>query len=198
MAGMIAIAMLIVGAAAMMVGLGYVLVAYDTESEGRYLERLATATAAGVLVGTVFMLYTSMNFYEVLLDSPNKSATWTFIVVAILIVLSVAAINFIASRGPSRRLRRDKHIERAVYVIGGFGIAGTALTGFTARIEPSHVVSWLVIVVSLGFPGIIVIMLAGSIVDGRDEKARAKEKTSRGSAGTLQRPVKEVVEGYGA
>jgi hypothetical protein len=176
MAGMIAMAMLMVGAATMMVGLGYVLVAYSAESERRYLERLAAAAAAAVLAGNIFMLYTSMNFYDVLLDSPDKLFTWTFIVVAILVVLSVATITCISSRGPGRRKLRDRYIERAVYVIGGFAVCGTALTGSTARIEPSHVVSWLVIIVSLGFPGMIVIMLAGSIVDGKDEKARAKDK----------------------
>jgi len=63
-----------------------------------------------------------------------------------------------------------------VYVIGGFGIAGTVLTGIAARIEPSPWVSWLVIIVSLGFPTIIVVTLAGATVDGKDEKARVKEE----------------------
>ncbi|UMB68898.1 hypothetical protein [Mycobacterium paraterrae] len=188
MAGMIAIAMLVVGAATMVVGLGYVLVAYNAESERRYLQRLATATAVGVLAGTIFMLYTSTNFYEVLLDSPDKLLTWTFIVVAILMALLIAVITYTSSRGSSRRERRDKYIEWSVYVIGGFGISGAALTGITARIDPSYAVSWLVIAVSAGFPGVIVIMLAGGIVDGRDEKARAKEKASPGSMGGLQRP----------
>jgi len=198
MAGMIAIAMLMVGAATMVVGLGYVLVAYNAESERRYLQRLATVTAVGVLAGNIFMLYTSTNFYEVLLDSPNKLFTWLVIVAAILTALSIAAITYMSSRGPNRRERRDKYIEWAVYAIGGFGICGAALTGITARIDPSPVVSWLVIIVSAGIPGVIVIMLAGGIVDGRDEKARAKEKTSRGSTGGPRRPVNDVVEGYGA
>lgn len=173
MAGMIAIAMLVVGAATMIIGLGYVLVSYDPESERRHLQRLATVTAGGVLVGATLMLFTSVNFYDELLDRPNQTLTWTFIVLAVVLVLSVSGVTYTFSRGPGKRQIRDTYIEWAVYVIGGFGISGTILTGVAARIDPSRWVSWLVIIVSLGFPAIIVAMLAGGTVDGKDEKARA-------------------------
>jgi cell division protein FtsW (lipid II flippase) len=178
MAGMIAMAMLVVGAATMIVGLGYVLVSYDPTTERRHLERLATVTAGGVLVGAIFMLYTSVNFYDELLDRPNQLMTWILIAVAILLVLAIAGITYKSSRGPGRRQMRDEYIEWAVYVIGGFGISGTVLTGVAARIDPSHWVSWLVIIVSLGFPAIIVVLLAGGTVDGKDEKARVKHHKS--------------------
>ena len=63
-----------------------------------------------------------------------------------------------------------------MYVVGGFGIVGTALTGIATRVDPSRWIAWLAIVVSLGFPAIIVVLLAGGTVDGKDETARVKEK----------------------
>jgi hypothetical protein len=177
MAGMIAMAMLVVGAAAMTVGLGYLLVSYDPKTDRNHLRRLAKVTTGGVLVGAIFMLFTSVNFYDELLDRPNHHLTWTLIVLAVVLVLSVSCVTYTSSRGPGgRRQIRDKYIEWAVYVIGGFGIAGTVLTGIAARIDPSRWVSWLVIIVSLGFPAIIVVTLAGGTVDGKDEKARVEEE----------------------
>ena len=177
MAGMIAMAMLDVGAATMTVGLGYLLVSYDPKSNRTHLQRLASVSAGGVLVGAIFLLFTSLNFYDELLDRPNHHLTWTLIILAAALVLACSCVTYTSSRGPGgRRQIRDKYIEWAVYVIGGFGIAGTVLTGIAARIEPSHWVSWLVIIVSLGFPTIIVVTLAGATVDGKDEKARVKEE----------------------
>lgn len=176
MAGMIADAMLVVGAATMIVGLGYVLVSYDPKSERRHLQRLATVAAGGVVIGAIFMLFTSVNFYDELLDRPNQHLTWTVILLAVVLVLSLSWIIYASSRGPGgRRQIRDKYIERAVYITGGFGIAGTVLTGIVTKLDPSRWVSWLVIIVSLGFPAVIVVMLAGGTVDGSDEKARVKE-----------------------
>jgi hypothetical protein len=177
MAGMIALAMLAVGAATMIVGLGYVLVSYDPKSDRSHLRRLATVMTWGVLIGVIFMLFTSVNFYDELLDRPNHRLTWTLIILAAVIILAVICFIYTSTRGPSgRRQIRDKYIESAVYTIGGFGITGTALTGIVTRIDPSHWASWLVIIVSLGFPAIIVVMLAGGTVDGKDEKARVIEE----------------------
>lgn len=177
MAGMIAIAMLAVGAATLSVGLGYVLVSYDPKSDRSHLQRLAAVTTGGVLVGTIFHFFTSVNFYDELLDRPNHHLTWTFIVLAVVLVSSLSCVTYVTSRGPGgRRQIRDKYIEWSVYLIGGFGIAGLVLTGIAARIDPSRWVSWLVIIVSLGFPAIIVVTLAGGTVDGKDEKARIKEE----------------------
>ena len=177
MEGMIAYAMLVVGTATMIVGLGYVLVSYDPKSDRTHLRRLATVTTGGILVGAIFLLFTSVNFYDELLDRPNHHLTWTLSALAIVLVLSLSCVTYRSSRGPGgRRQIRDKYIEWAVYMIGGFGIAGAALIGIAARIDPSHWVSWLVIIVSLGFPAVIVVMLAGGTVDGNDEKARAKEE----------------------
>jgi hypothetical protein len=177
MAGMVAVAMLVVGAATMTVGLGYLLVSYDPKSDRTHLQKLATVAAWGVLVGTIIMLFTSVNFYDELLDRPNHHVTWTLIFVAVAVVLSCSGVTYTSSRGPGgRRQIRDKYIEWAVYVIGGFGIAGTVLTGIAARIDSYRWVSWLVIIVSLGFSSIIVVMLAGATVDGKDEKARLKEE----------------------
>src|SRR6202012_3601312 len=167
MEGMIAYAMLVVGTATMIVGLGYVLVSYDPKSDRAHLRRLATVTTGGVLVGAILMLFTSVNFYDELLDWPNQHLTWTWIVLSVVVALLLSCLTYTLSRGPGgRRQIRDKYIEWAVYVIGGFGIAGTVLTGIAARIEPSHWVSWLVIIVSLGFPTIIVVTLAGATVAG--------------------------------
>jgi hypothetical protein len=177
MAGMIAMAMLDVGAATMTVGLGYLLVSYDPKSDRTHLQRLATISTGGVLIGAIFLLFTSVNFYDELLDRPNHRLAWTLIILTAALVLSCSCATYTSSRGPGgRRQIRDKYIEWAVYAIGGFGIAGTVLTGIAARIEPSHWVSWLVIIVSLGFPTIIVVTLAGAAVDGKDEKARVKEE----------------------
>jgi hypothetical protein len=158
--------------------LGYVLVSYDPQSERTHLRRLATVATAVILVGAIFLLFTSVNFYDELLDRPNRGLTLTLSSLAIVVVLSVSCVAYISSRGPGvRRKIRDKYIERAVYVIGGFGAAGILLTGITARIDPARWASWLVIIVSLGFPAIVVVMLAGGTVDGKDEKVKAKEKT---------------------
>jgi hypothetical protein len=176
MAGMVAVAMLVVGAATMIVGLGYVLVSYDPQSDRSHLRRLATVTTGGILVGTIYQLFTSVNFYDELLDRPNQKVTWTLIVLAVVLVLAIAGVIYASSRGPSGRQLRDKYIEWAVYVTGGFGIAGTVLIGVVTKIEPARWVAWSVIIVSLGFPAIIVSMLAGGTVDGKDEKARVQEK----------------------
>jgi uncharacterized membrane protein YidH (DUF202 family) len=177
MTGMIAVAMLAIGAATMMVGLGYVLVSYDPKSDRSHLQRLATVATAVFLVGVIFQLFTSVNFYDELLDRPNRRLTWTWVILAIVLVLALSGVTYASSRGPGgRRQIRDKYIDWVVYVIGGFGIAGTAFTGIVTKIDPSRWVSWLVIIVSLGFPAIIVVMLAGGTVDGKDEKARVKEE----------------------
>jgi hypothetical protein len=177
MVGMIAYAMLVVGVVTMIVGLGYVLVSYDPKSDLTHLRRLATITTGGVLVGATFLLFTSINFYDELLDRPNHHLIWASSVLAIVLVLSLSGVTYTSSRGPGgRRQIRDNYIDCAVYVIGGFGLAGTVLTGFAARVDPARWVSWLVIIVALGFPAIIVVMLAGGTVDGKDEKARVKEQ----------------------
>jgi hypothetical protein len=96
------------------------------------------------------------------------------------VVLSISCVTYLSSRGPGgRRKIRDSYIDGAVYVVGGFGIAGTVLTGVATRLEPSRWISWLAIIVSLGFPAIIVVMLAGGAVDGKDENARAMEEEAR-------------------
>jgi hypothetical protein len=183
MEGMIAYAMLVVGTATMIVGLGYVLVSYDPKSDRTHLRRLATVTTGGILVGAIFLLFTSVNFYDELLDRPNHHLIWALSVLAIMLVLSLSCVTYTSSRGPGgRRQIRDKYIEWAVYVIGGFGIAGTVLTGIAARVDPSRWVSWLVIIASLGFPAIIVVMLAGGTVDGKDERAQAKEEEEKAPA----------------
>lgn len=177
MMGLIGVAMLVIGAATMFVGLSYVLVSYDPQSNRNHLQRLATLAPIGVLVGVILMLFTSVNFYNELLDRPNRQLTWTLIILAIVFVGSLSCVTYAVSRGPgSKRRMRDKYIEWAVYVTGGFGIAGGALIGIVARIDPSRWVSWLVIIVSLGFPAIIVVTLAGGIVDANDEKARVDEE----------------------
>ena len=177
MVGMIAIAMLVVGAATLIVGLGYVLVSYDPTSDRNHLRRLATVTNGGVLIGAVLMLFTSVNFYDELLYRPNHHLTWTLIVLSVVLVLLLSCLTYTLSRGAGGRRRiRDKYIEWAVYIIGGFGIAGAVLTGIVARIDPSRWVSWLVVIISLGFPAIIVVTLAGGTVDGKDEQVRAKEE----------------------
>jgi hypothetical protein len=177
MEGMVAYAMLVVGTATMIVGLGYVLVSYDPESERTHLRRLATVTTGGILVGAIFLLFTGVNFYDELLDRPNRHLTWTLSLLASVLTLSLSCLTYRSSRGPGgKRQIRDRYIEWAVYVIGGFGIAGAGVIGIAARINPTYWVSWFVIIVSLGFPAVIVVMLAGGTVDGKDEKARVKEK----------------------
>jgi MFS family permease len=161
----------------MIVGLGYVLVSYDPKSDRTHLRRLAMVTTGGVLVGAIFLLFTSVNFYDELLDRPNHRLIWGLSVLAIISVLSVSCFTYISSRGPGgRRQIRDNYIDCAVYIIGGFGIAGAVLTGIAPRAGASSWVSWLVIIVSLGFPAIIVVLLAGGTVDGKDEIARVKEE----------------------
>jgi cell division protein FtsW (lipid II flippase) len=119
------------------------------------------------------MLFTSVNFYDELLDRPNRRLTWTLVLLAVVLVLSLSCVTYASSRGSGGKRRvRDKFIEVAVYATGGFGIAGTVLTGIVTKLEPARWVSWLVIIVSLGFPAIIVVMLAGGTVDGPDEKRR--------------------------
>jgi hypothetical protein len=176
MVGMIAFAMLVAGVAIMMVGLGYVLVSYDPESDRTHLRRLATLTTLGVLVGAIFLLFTSFNFYDELLNRPHHRRILVLSVLAIVVVFALSAVTYTTSRGPGgRRQIRDNYIDCAVYAIGGFGLAGAVLTGFVTRIDPSNWVSLLVIVVSLGFPAIIVVLLAGGTVDLKDENARVKE-----------------------
>ena len=183
MEGMIAYAMVVVGTATMIVGLGYVLVSYDPKSDRTHLRRLATITTGGILVGAVFLLFTSVNFYDELLDRPNHHLIWALSVLAIVVVLSLSCVTYTSSRGAGgRRQIRDKYIQWAVYVIGGFGIAGTVLTGIAARVDPSRWIPWLVIIASLGFPAMIVVMLAGGTVDGKDEKARAKQEEEKARA----------------
>ncbi len=177
MAGMMASAMLVVGAATMVVGLGYVLVSYDPKSDRSHLRRLATVMTVGILVGVIFVLFTSVNFYDELLDRPNHHVTWTLIILTVVLVLSLTCITYASTRGPgSRRETRDNYIEWAVYIIGAFGAVGTVLTGLAIRMETSHWISWLVVIVSLGFPAIIVVMLAGGTVDAKDEQARVEEE----------------------
>lgn len=177
MVGMISYAMLIAGTTSMIVGLGYVLVSYDPRSERTHLRRLATVATAGILVGSIVILFTSLNYYDELLDRPNRHRIWEWSSLAIVVVLAFSCVTFFSSRGPGgRRKVRDNYLDCAVYVVGGFGIAGTALTGIATRVNPSHWISWLAIIVSLGFPAIIVVLLAGGTVDGKDEKARFREE----------------------
>ena len=177
MVGMVSYAMLIAGTVTMIVGLGYVLVSYDPKSDRIHLRRLATVATVGILVGAIFMLFTSVNFYDALLDRPNRHLVWAWSSLAIVLVLSISCVTYLSSRGTGgKRKMRDSYIDCAVYIVGGFGIAGTVLTGIAARLEPSRWISWLVIIVSLGFPAIIVILLAGGAVDGKDETARAMEE----------------------
>jgi hypothetical protein len=186
MVGMTTYAMLVVGTATMIVGLGYVLVSYDPKSDRTHLRRLATITTLGVLVGAVFVLFTSVNYYDVLLDRPNHHLIWALTVLAIVFVLSRSCATYTSSRGPGRRRQiRDNYIDCAVYVIAGFGLVGTVLTGIATRVDPSRWVSWLVIIVSLGFPAIIAAMLAGGSVDGKDENARVKEEEEARAATPL-------------
>jgi hypothetical protein len=175
MVGMVTFGMLVVGIVTMIVGLGYVLVSYDPKSDRTHLRRLATGTTGGILVGATFLLFTSVNFYDELLDRPNHRLIWASSVLAIVLVLALSGVTYTSSRGPGRRRQiRDNYIDYAVYVIGGFGLAGAVLTGFVTRADSFRWVSWLVIIVSLGFPAIIVVMLAGGTVDGKDENARVK------------------------
>jgi D-alanyl-lipoteichoic acid acyltransferase DltB (MBOAT superfamily) len=177
MVGMIAIAMLVAGMATMIVGLGYVLVSYDPKSDRTHLRRLATLTTGGILVGAVFLLFTSVGFYDELLGRSNHNLIWASSVLAMVLVLALSGVTYISSRGPGgRRQIRDNYIDYAVYVIGGFALTGAALTGIATRVDGSRWVSWLVIIVSLGFPAIIVVLLAGGTVDGKDEIARVKEE----------------------
>lgn len=177
MVGMVSYAMLIAGTVTMIVGLGYVLVSYDPKSDRIHLRRLATVATAGTLVGAIIMLFTSVNFYDALLDRPNRQLVWAWSGLAIVLVLSISCVTYLSSRGTGgRRKIRDTYIDFAVYVVGGFGIAGTALIGIATKLDPSRWISWLVIIVSLGFPAIIVVMLAGGAVDGKDENARALEE----------------------
>jgi hypothetical protein len=182
MVGVIAFGMLVIGTATMIVGLGYVLVSYDPTSDRAHLRRLATIMTLGILVGADFVLFSSVNFYDELLGRSNHHLIWASSVLATMLVLALSGITYASSRGPDgKRQLRDNYIDGAVYVIGGFGLVGAALSGFVARIDPARWVSWLVIIVSLGFPAIIVVMLAGGTVDGKDENARVKqEETSAG------------------
>jgi hypothetical protein len=174
--GMIAFAMLVVGVATMIVGLGYVLVSYDPQSDRTHLRRLATVTTLGILVVAVFLLFTSFNFYDELLNRPRHHLILSLSVLAIVIVLVLSAVTYTTSRGPGdRRKIRDRYIDCSVYVIGGFALAGAVVTGIATRIDPSPWVAWLFIIVSLGFPAIIVVLLAGGTVDGNDENARLQE-----------------------
>lgn len=175
MAGMVAGAMLVIGAATMIVGLGYVLVSYDPRSDRSHLRRLATVATGGILIGTIYQLFASVNFYDGLLDWPNQREMWTLVLLAVVLVLALAGFIYVSSRGPGRRQVRDRYIEWAVYATGGFGIAGTVLIGVVTKIEPARWVAWSVIIVSLGFPAVIVSMLAGGAVDGKDEKARVQQ-----------------------
>jgi hypothetical protein len=174
--GMVAFAMLVVGVATMIVGVGYVLVSYDPKSDSAHLRRLATVTTLGILVGATFLLFTSVNFYDELFNRPHHHLIWVSSVLAIVVVLVLSAITYTTSRGAGGKRRiRDNYIDCTVYVIGGFGLAGAGLTGFATRIDPFHWVSWLAIIVALGFPAIIVVLLAGGTVDGKDENARVEE-----------------------
>jgi hypothetical protein len=177
MVGMIAVSMLVAGLATMIVGLGYVLVSYDPKSDRTHLRRLAAITTLGILGGAVFLLFTSVSFYDELLGRSNHHLIWASSALAMVFVLSLLGVTYISSRGPGRRRQiRDNYIDCAVYVIGGLGLAGAVLTGIAPRVDGSRWASWLVIIVSLGFPAIIVVMLAGGTVDGKDEIARVKEE----------------------
>jgi hypothetical protein len=183
MVGMIAFAMLVVGVATMIVGLGYVLVSYDPNSDRTHLRRLATLATLGILVGATFLLFTSFNFYDEVLNRPDHQLILALSVLAIAVVLALSAVTYTTSRGPGgRRQIRDNYIDGVVYVIGGFGLAGAVLTGIAPRIDLSRWVSWLFIIATLGFPAIIVVLLAGGTVDGKDENARAMEEESAGLA----------------
>jgi uncharacterized membrane protein YjfL (UPF0719 family) len=183
MVGMISYAMLIAGTVTMIVGLSYVLVSYDPKSDRTHLRRLATVATPGILVGSIIVLFTSINYYDELLDRPNRHLIWAWTGLAIVLVLSFSCVTYISSRGPGgRRQTRDNYIDGAAYVVGGFGLVGTVLTGVAPRVDPSRWMSWLVITVALGFPAIIVVLLAGGTVDGKDENARAMEEESAGLA----------------
>lgn len=177
MVGMVAYAMLVAGIATMIVGLGYVLVSYDPKSDRTHLRRLAKLVTLGILVGAVFILFTSVNYYDELLGRSNHHLIWASSALAMVLVLLLSGVTYTSSRGPGRRRQiRDNYIDCAVYVIGGFGLAGAVMAGIATRVEGSRWVSWLVIIASLGFPAIIVVILAGGTVDGKDENARIKEE----------------------
>ena len=103
MEGMISYAMLIAGTTSMIVGLGYVLVSYDPKSDRTHLRRLATVATVGILAGSVVILFTSLNYYDELLDRPNRHRIWELSSLAIALVLSFSCLTYITSRGPGIR-----------------------------------------------------------------------------------------------
>src|SRR6201995_6086756 len=100
MAGMIAMAMLDVGAATMTVGLGYLLVSYDPKSNRTHLQRLASVSAGGVLVGPIFFPSRPLNFYDEFLARPHQHLTWTLIILAAALCLACSGVTATSSQRP--------------------------------------------------------------------------------------------------
>jgi hypothetical protein len=176
MSGMAASGMLAVGAATLVVAVGYVLAGYDPLSKRSYLQTLAKVMVRAVLIGTFFLLFTSFNFYTRVFDRPNWCEIYCLTAAASALIIVLSVVCLYVSRGADERHIRENFVEWTVFAIAAFAILGTALAGAISRFPPETVthpnvfLSWAVVIVSLGFPATILVLLAGATADELEEK----------------------------
>jgi hypothetical protein len=168
--GMAASGMLVVGAAALIVGLGYLLVAHDVTAT--YLRGLATFTGAAVLAGApVLLLFTSFNFYEFVFAQPK----WSLIYWASGGVAGLTAIAgyvcFKWSHRANNTYVRIAFLKLTSYSVAAYAFIGPAFAASLLRlprdwiIEP-NVALWVVtVIVSLVLPALILVGLAGGAAE---------------------------------
>ncbi|UVO11215.1 hypothetical protein NM962_14615 [Mycobacterium sp. SVM_VP21] len=171
MEGMAASGMLATGAAALIVGLGYLLVAHD--SRAPYLQGLAILSGLGVLLGApLLLLFTSFDFYESIFDKPN----WVIIYCVSGGAAALTAIAGIMSFRWSHKYNSgDKNnlklVTSASYAIVVYAILGPAFAAIVMRLPDSVVIDphpalWILTTfISVVIPACIVVGLAGGIAD---------------------------------
>jgi len=172
MEAMSASGMLAVGAAALVVALGYLLVTF--ESTVTYLKRLAWFTGIGVLLGApLLQVFTSFNFYEQIWEW-EKAGHGEDVRSAIALTVASAVVAVITGVWfyLSSHRRGGKNDHRKFLEYGAYGVALYAVLGPTfAAVVVEMPPEWLAaptsslvfgtIVVSLIFPAVIAALLAG-------------------------------------
>lgn len=165
MEAMAASGMLAVGAVALGIGLGYLLVAYDAKSMN--LEGLARMIGGCVVFGVpLLLLCTSFNFYEAIWkwNQPNWAALGTTFSGYAVAAVAGSCFYLSSRRG---KCSREKFVQCSTYGVAGYAVLGPAFAAVVVRFPQDDLAApacWVVfctIVISLVIPAVLSAFLAG-------------------------------------
>jgi hypothetical protein len=168
--GMAASGMLVVGAASLIVGLGYLLIAHDVTAT--YLRGLAIFTGAAILAGApVLLLYTSFNFYEFVFAQPKWSLIYWASGGAAALTAIAGYVCFKWSHKDNNTYVRIAFLKLTSYSVAAYAFVGPAFAASLIRlprdwiIEPNIALWVATLIVSLVLPALIIVGLAGSTAE---------------------------------